>query len=219
MLFRSSKTLVKRTTPRVLCALLFLAGCYDAETVADVTPLGQDTELETQSDTSEDPWWDIDCGDRVWDYSITLEDLMDGKHDYSEITHIRGSIHLSDTEGEYTDVSDFSQLRNVRCVDRSLDISYLPQLRNLDDFSELKKISGDLYIMHNTSLDDMSAFEGVDFFGGKDLAIMGNSNLSTCAAMDFKKRFYFYDPERSTCITRNLPEPDCPEDNSDCNDL
>jgi len=216
-----------------LCAALVLIGCYDELIVADVTPLGEETPSDTDgsgdgtNNTEEDGQDDdlkpdppvIDCGNRVWNYGVTIDDLLSEERDFSDITHIRGHLNISDPQRTHIGFADLSELRNLRCVDASIYIASLPYLKNLDDLSELKKIEGDLIISNNGSLDDMSGLHGVDYFGGDIFYIGQNPDLSTCDAIEFKSKFPYLDLNDETKICISLNKSDCPGDTSGCQQI
>lgn len=217
-----------------LFAVWTLTGCYDELLVANVTypeeeaPTdneGSDEETESregeEDNEPDDPPLapNIDCGKEVWNYSITIENLVSEDWDFSDITHIRGNLNISDPHELYEGFSDLSALQELRCVDGNVYISNLPDLENLDALFNLRKIGGDIFINWNSSLEDIDGLDGVEWFGGDILSIWWNEDLSTCDALDFRRQFPYLDlnEDSEICISRNLP--DCPDDQSGCSYL
>ena len=107
------------------------------------------------------------------------------------------------------DSDDILALSPCNSVEGSLFVEF-SDLTNLDGLEQLRSVTADLMIRHNSTLVDLHGLSGVEVIGGS-LWIYENHSLPTCEATDLRNRLFSEGWEGVVCIEGNMPD-ECGDD-------
>ena len=221
---------------------LLFASCQGTQIVADAT-LDSDTQgPETDTDVGSDKDTDIDtgdtakdsdtnvdsemaldsdsvsdsesedCGDMIWTGSVEVRSKADleALRNYTRIT---GYLKVEESLDGFSTVDE---LKNIRCIDGSVEIEENGTLLSLNGLSELRRIGGSLTISKNSSLADLG-LNNLKNIGGARLKIVQNGALPTCEATDLRDVLVSEGFMGTSCIQMNSKDT-CEDDISGCSD-
>ena len=107
------------------------------------------------------------------------------------------------------DSDDILALSPCNSVEGSLFVEF-SDLSSLDGLEQLRSVTTDLMIRHNSALVDLHGLSGVEVIGGS-LWIYENHSLPTCEATDLRNRLFSEGWEGVVCIEGNMPD-ECGDD-------
>ncbi len=107
------------------------------------------------------------------------------------------------------DSADIHALSPCNSVEGSLVVEF-SDLSSLDGLEQLRSVTADLMIRHNSTLVDLHGLSGVEFISGS-LQIYDNHSLPTCEATDLRDRLFSEGWEGVVCIKGNMPD-ECGDD-------
>lgn len=113
----------------------------------------------------------------------TSLDISTFKNEYPNCKKINGTLTIGWPNKVVQSLSGLSQLEEVvgnLTIGRSFYTT--TSFSNLGGLQNIKKVGGDLNIIHNTELSDISALDNLDSIG-KNLEISQNESLSNCTAI------------------------------------
>jgi hypothetical protein len=202
-------------------ALVFVASCEGSEIIAKISgelENAQESDPDTashintngDSDSEQESVHDSETGENTDNPTCGTKTVgpknafyindADEVEEMKQVTHVLGSLFLGDFNADKADMSSFE---NLRCVDGDLVIQNVVNLRDLDVFSNLRRIKCGLVLIHNPDLEDISGLDDLDYLGGNDLYIQDNRNLPNCDAEAFLRDMLEKEWLGRICITNN----------------
>ena len=144
-----------------------------------------------------------DCGDVTWEANVYINyapqlKMLEG------VTYIKGCLQIQNLND--SDLKYFTILKDLRCVDRYIAVNDIDKLSDLDVFSNLHTVGGDLFIQNNKALTDIDGIHNIQNLGGNALYITDNYALPTCAAQDLYAEISDLGWEGTPCIVDNYSD-------------